>query len=98
MSTFIATVKFTAQGAQGVKNTCQRAEEFKSAAQKLNVQVREIYWTLGPADGVLVFDAPDESTATAAMLQLSSKGNVTTQTARAFTAAEMQEILAQLPG
>ena len=38
-----------------------------------------------------------EATATAAMLHLSSLGNIKTQTARAFDAAEMQKILGLLP-
>jgi len=42
----------------------------------------------------VVFEAPDEETATALMLHLGSLGNVQTQTARAFTAAEMEKILA----
>ena len=48
---------------------------------------------LGAFDGVIVFDAPDETTATAAMLHLSSLGNIQTQTTRAFDAAEMQKIV-----
>jgi uncharacterized protein with GYD domain len=97
MATFIATIKFTEQGLENIKDTCDRAETFKSAAKKMDVKVRDVYWTLGPADGVIIFDAPDEETATAAMLHLSSLGNVTTQTARAYKAAEMQQILGKLP-
>jgi len=41
----------------------------------------------------LVFDAPDDDTATAGALALSSLGYVTTQTLRAFAAAEMSKIL-----
>ena len=46
---------------------------------------------------MIVFEAPDETTATAAMLHLSSLGNIRTQTARAFGDAEMQKILGLLP-
>jgi len=46
---------------------------------------------------VIVFEAPDEATATAAMLHLTSRGNVRSQTARAFNAAEMEKVLAKLP-
>ena len=53
--------------------------------------------TLGAFDGVIVFEAQDEATATAAMLHLSSLGNIRTQTARAFDTAEMQKILGMLP-
>jgi uncharacterized protein with GYD domain len=94
--TFITTIRFTAQGAANAKDTVQRANAFKTAARKLGVKVKAIYWTLGRFDGVLIFEAPDEETATAAMLQLASQGNVQTQTARAYDAAEMEGILGKL--
>ena len=45
---------------------------------------------------MLVFEAPDDETATALMLHLGALGNVQTQTARAFTAAEMDKIMAMI--
>jgi uncharacterized protein with GYD domain len=63
----------------------------------MGVKVMEIYWTLGAFDSVILFEAPDEETATAAMLHLGSQGYIRTQTSRAFEAAEMQKILGQLP-
>jgi uncharacterized protein with GYD domain len=53
---------------------------------------------LGASDGLLIFDAPDEPTATAVVLYLGSLGNVQTTTARAFTAEEMDQVLAKLHG
>ena len=96
MATYVTTIQFTEQGLQNVRDTCQRAGAFKTAAKKLGVKVQDIYWTLGAFDGVIVFDAPDEETATAAMLQLAALGNVRTQTARAYRAAEMEGVLAKL--
>ena len=80
------------------RDTCDRAASFKATAKKMGVKVTGIYWTLGAFDGVLVWEAPDEETATAALLHLGSLGNIRTQTARAFDAAEMQKILGVLPG
>ena len=97
MATFITTLHFTEPGIKAVRDTCDRAASFKAAAKKLGVKVSGIYWTLGTLDGVVVCEAPDESTATAALLHLGSLGNMRTQTARAFDAAEMQKILALLP-
>ena len=56
-----------------------------------------IYWTLGPFDGVIVCEAPDEETVTAALLHLGSRGNIRTQIARAYSPAEMEKILGLLP-
>ena len=97
MATFITTMHFTEQGIKAVRDTCERAAAFKATAKKLGVKVAGIYWTLGAFDGVIVCEAPDEATATAALLHLASLGNIRTQTVRAFNAAEMQKILGLLP-
>ena len=96
MATFITTIKFTEQGAQNIHESPKRAAAFKSAAKKLGVKVTDIYWTLGSLDGVLIFDAPDDETATAAVLHLSSQGNVQTKTARAFSSSEFEKVIGLL--
>jgi uncharacterized protein with GYD domain len=96
MAAFISTVKFTEQGVMSIGETTLRAAAFKTTAKKLGVKVIAQYWTLGQFDGVLIFDAPDEATATAAMLQLGSQCNVHTSTMRAFIAPEMDKILAAM--
>ena len=97
MATFISTVRFTDQGIKDIRSTSKRASAFRSVAAKMDVQVREIFWTLGPFDGLVVFEAPDEEAATALMLHLASFGNVHTQTARAYEADEIQGILDKIP-
>jgi uncharacterized protein with GYD domain len=95
MATYIATVKFTPQGMANVQDTCKRAAALKAGARKLGAKVRDVYWTMGAYDGLLVFEAPDDETAAALTLHVGALGNVQTQTSRAFTAAEMEKILAQ---
>ena len=97
MATFITTMHFTEQGIKAVRDTCERAAAFKAAAEKIGVKVTGLYWTLGAFDGVIVCEAPDEETATAALLHLGSLGNIRTQTARAYNPAEMQRVLGLLP-
>jgi uncharacterized protein with GYD domain len=97
MATFITTMHFTEQGIKTVRDTCERAATFKATARKMGVKVTGIYWTLGAFDGMIVCEAADEATATAAMLHLGSLGNIRTQTARAFDPAEMQKILGLMP-
>jgi uncharacterized protein with GYD domain len=97
MPTFITAVQFTEHGIKSVRDTCKRAEVFKTTAQKMGVKVIGLYWTLGAFDGVIVCEAPDEETATAALIHLGSLSNIRTQTARAFDAGEMQKILGKLP-
>jgi uncharacterized protein with GYD domain len=90
-------MQFTEQGIKAVRDTCKRAAAFKASAEKLGVKVTGLYWTLGAFDGVIVCEAPNEETATAALLHLGSLGNLRTQTGRAYDAAEMQKILGMLP-
>lgn len=96
MATFITTIKFTQQGVKGIDETTKRSAAFKAAAKKLGVKVTAVYWTLGDHDGVMISEAPDDETATAAMLHLGAMGNVHTSTVRAFTAAEMDKIVAKV--
>ena len=96
MATFITTLKFTQQGIKGIDETTKRAAALKGAAKKLGVKILDVYWTLGDHDGVLIFQAPDDETATTLLLHLGAAGNVHTTTCRAFTASEMDKILAKV--
>ena len=96
MSRFVATIRFTDQGIKSIQETTRRAASFKAAAKKMGVKILDIYWCLGPFDGLLLFDAPDSQTATSAMLYLAAQGNVTTQTAEIFSAAGVEKILKEI--
>ena len=93
MATYVSLVRFTEQGAKNIRDTQQRAAACREAAQQAGVTVREVYWTMGAYDGLLIFDAPDEQAATAVMVDLGVLGNVRTQTMRAFDKSEIGEIL-----
>jgi uncharacterized protein with GYD domain len=59
------------------------------------VTVKEIYWTVGHYDVVTVMEGDDEAV-TATLLKIGSLGNVRSETLRAFSAAEMGRILANV--
>ena len=96
MATFITTTRFTEKGLQGIRESGKRAAAFKAAAKKMGVKITGVYWTLGPFDTVIIFEAPDDETATAAMLSLSAQGNLATTTARAFAADEIEKVVEKL--
>ena len=93
MATFMATLRFTEQGARAIGESTKRAAAFKATAKKLGVKVTAQDWTLGAVDGVMIADAPDDAAMTAAMLALAGEGNVRTTTARAFDAAEFAKLI-----
>ena len=96
MARFVTTIQFTDRGVGAIRETCRRANEFRERSRTLGVEIVDLYWTLGAQDGVIVFDAPDEETATAVMLDLASRESVRPVTSRAFTAEEIEGILNKL--
>jgi len=96
MPTFITLFGWTDQGMRNVKETAKRAEKFKAAIIKAGGTFKNIYWTMGRYDGVIIFQVPDEATATAIMLSGCSLGNIRSETLRAFDEGEMQGILAKI--
>jgi uncharacterized protein with GYD domain len=98
MPTYVALLNWTDQGARNYKDTAKRAETFGSAVQKLGAKLLSIYWTVGPYDLVAIVEAPDDETATAALLQVGGVGNVRSTTLRAFGREEMERIVAKAAG
>ena len=84
------------QGIRDVKETISRAEALKEMAKKSGITVKDLYWTLGQYDVIVVCEAPDDEAATALALSVSSRGNVRAQTLRAFSFDEMKMILSKM--
>jgi uncharacterized protein with GYD domain len=97
MATYVALVNFTDQGMRQIKQTTERAKSLVNAAANLGVQVKEIYWTMGSYDALVIADAPNDETVTSFTLSMGSLGNIRTQTMRAYGAEEMSRILARVP-
>lgn len=97
MATYIVLINFTDQGIRNVKQSPDRAKAATAAAQKLGIKVKDIYWTLGQYDAVIIADAPNDEAITAWALGTGSLGNIRTQTMRAHSADEANKILAKLP-
>jgi len=93
MSTYVVLSSFTEKGVSTIKDTTKRAEDFKKAAKKAGVTVKELLWTQGQYDLVTVIEAQDESAAMALGLNVAKLGNLRSETLRAFTAVEMEKIL-----
>ena len=47
METYVMLMQFTERGIMNVKNTTQRAQEFKQMAIRHGAAVRETFWLLG---------------------------------------------------
>ena len=97
MATFISLLNFTDQGIRNVKQSPDRAEQFKEMASKFGAKVKDMYWTVGSYDLVTIVEGPDDETMTSLLLSANSLGNVRTQTLRAFSDAEIKRIIAKMP-
>jgi len=93
MPTYVSLINWTDQGIKNYKDTTSRAEDFTKLAESLGGRVREVLWTVGEYDIVVVVDFPDDETGTAALLMSGSLGNIRTRTMRAFNAEEMGNII-----
>jgi hypothetical protein len=58
--TYIGLVKLTEQGMRNVKETTKRAKSFREMTEQAGLKVRELLWTMGRYDLVLVIEAPDD--------------------------------------
>ena len=96
MATYIVLCNFTEQGIRNVKETTTRAEGVRRLAREFNVEMKDIYWTLGAYDIVTVMESDDDTSVTALCLAIGQMGNIRTQMLRAFDADEMRGVLARL--
>ena len=96
MPTYISLVNWTDQGIRTVKDTLNRREQSEALAEKHGVRIEQVYWTVGPYDIVITLEAPDDESATAMLLELSSEGNLRTTTLRAYDLETMSGILQRL--
>ncbi len=98
MAAFISLINFTQQGIKDVKDSPERAAKFSSMAEHAGAKVKEIYWTIGTYDAVIIMEAADDETVAAVMLTLGSFGSVRSQTLRAFNSSQIKEVISKMPG
>ena len=96
MATYIVLLNFTDQGIRNIKQSPERRKAAHAEAEKLGIKVKDSYSTMGAYDVVLVADAPNDEAITAWVLSRGSQGNTRSQTLRAFSADELNNILAKI--
>jgi uncharacterized protein with GYD domain len=96
MPTYIALAHWTNQGLQNIKESPSRLDAGRKAFQAAGVKLKEFYMVTGQYDMVIVAEAPDDAALARATLNLASKGNIQTETLRAFTEDEYRNIIGGL--
>jgi uncharacterized protein with GYD domain len=97
MAKYVVLMNWTDQGIKNAKDTVKRARAARPAFEAMGVQMREVYWAIGPYDIVAMVDAPDDEAMTKAGLALAMQGNLRSTTMRVFGEQEMEGILKGLP-
>src|SRR5215470_7689267 len=97
MPTYICTLSWTDQGIRFVKDAPKRRQRARQLAQKLGIVIKDIYITSGDRDILMIMEAPDEDTVAALALAAGCQGNTRSSTCRAFTEAEFERILTEMP-
>lgn len=92
MAINIVLVNFTDQGIRNVKDSPQRADGFRELCKKNDVRVRDIFWTMGRYDMLVVVEGADEAVA-AVLLTMGKLGNVRTETLSAMDAETFKRVL-----
>ena len=97
MATYVSLIKWTDQGIKSVKDTVKRGESATHLAEQLGGRITTILWTQGSYDLITVADFRDEDSLQAFLLSLGSSGNIRTETMRAFSAQDIERVIAKLP-
>jgi uncharacterized protein with GYD domain len=93
---YVVLSNFTETGRTDIKNTADRLDRLAPVAEKLGVKIRANAITMGAYDVVTVMDAPDDATIARVIGTVLSRGFVTTQTMRGFSADEFRKVTADL--
>ena len=96
MPTYITLIRYTEQGVKTFKDLPGRLEETRKAGEALGTKLNAFYLTMGQYDAVVVSDAPDDTTVAKLALAAAGRGNVRTETMRAFSEEEAKRIAAEL--
>ena len=96
MPHYISLMRWTTQGVAGLPAWRDRVEEGQRIIEAAGGALVGVYVTLGRYDVVEIFEAPDDGTAAEIVMKLERHGAEHTETLRAFTREEAEEIIRRL--
>jgi len=93
---YVSLMRWTSQGLAGLPAWRERVEEGERIIESTGGRLSGVYVTLGRYDVVEIFEAPDDETAAEIVLKLQRYGAEHTETLRAFTRDEAEQIIRRL--
>ena len=97
MPLFIMSLNWTEQGISTIREWPKRSQGARELAKKCGVEIKQVFLTSGDSDLVIIMETPSGDNVAKFALAISAQGNVRTRTARAWSEAEFQKLLAELP-
>lgn len=96
MPTYITLANLTEKGAQNIDELPERFEEVEAGKRAMGGELKGLYLTFGQYDLVGISEMPDDETTAKFQLGAAMEGFIETETLRAFTVDEAEDILADL--
>jgi uncharacterized protein with GYD domain len=97
MPMYVTLIRYTEQGIKTFKDLPKRLEETRTAGEAAGAKLVAFYLTMGQYDAVVVSEAPDDETVATLALAAGGRGNVRTETLRAFTEDEAKKLATAVP-
>jgi uncharacterized protein with GYD domain len=96
MPHYISLMRWTSQGLAGLPGWRERVEEGERVIEAAGGKLIGVYVTLGRYDVVEIFEAPTDELAVEILMNLQRFGAEHTETLRAFTREEAEDIVRRL--
>ena len=96
MPHYITLMRWTTQGLAGLPGWRERVEEGERFIEEAGGKLIGVWVTLGRYDVVEIFEAPDDEVAIEILMKLQRFGAEHTETLRAFTRDEAEQIIRRL--
>jgi uncharacterized protein with GYD domain len=93
---YISLMHWTSTGVAGLPAWRERVEEGQRIIEAAGGELIGVYVTLGRYDVVEIFEAPDDDRAAEIVMKLQRFGAEHTETLRAFTRTEAEDIIRRL--
>ena len=96
MPIYISLLRYTEQGMKNIKESPARLDAARKAFREMGAELKDFYLVQGQYDALCIAEAPDDATMAKIMLSIGAKGNVRTETLRAFSEQEFRKIAGSL--
>lgn len=97
MATYISLLRYTQQGVEKIKESPARLDAARKSFEQQGARIKDFYLVCGQYDAIVITEALDDTTVAKVSLALASRGNVRSETLRAFTEDEFRKIVGALP-